>query len=126
MALLDVAWVVSDPMFASTFTARRRAETVDNKGRSAITETPLGTLAGTVVPQDTRIAREDAATQQPRTLDIYCRSELRGSAQGFSPDIVTWRGDDYEVVSCVSYRDFGVGFYKATATMVPPQGTPIP
>lgn len=126
MAFLDVSWVVSDPMFATTFTARRRTETVDSKGRSAITEVSLGTLAGTVLPQDTRIAREDAATQQPRGLDIYCQVELRGSAQGYQPDILTWRGDDYEVVSCAAYRDFGAGFYKAAATMVPPQGTPIP
>lgn len=130
MALLDVASITMDPMFASTFDVERFTDHVGDDGRASATPVPdvLAGLRGTVVPSSgsNRHTREAEATRGGRGIDIYTVHVLRDASLGYIPDVVIWRGDRYEVQTCDPYADFGQGFYHITAISKPLSVSPIP
>lgn len=125
MPLLDVSWVTVDPMFADSFVVKRRAETVNAYGESTVVATPVATAYGTITaadPQDLQ-RRDDGATQS-RGISVITPYHLRGMAQGYQPDVITYDGEDYTVTRCEPYHRFGTGFFEATAEIMEAQVAP--
>lgn len=120
MAKIDVSDLLTDPDFTDKATLIHRAQTVNNKGRAALTET-IVTPPITVVVQniDTEILEKypDLATLSDK-ITVWYRGVLTAeSVNGYS-DVVVWKGDRY-LVKYVDedYMNFGKGWTKAVCVL---------
>jgi hypothetical protein len=123
---LDVTSVLFDPDFADKFNVRRRAEVMDEHGRSTQVEKLLKNKAGVVTaisPNDLNRA-EDYQTMT-RSISVICKFSLRGETQGYQPDIVVWKGGNYLVKHVDPYPQFGQGFYQAECSSMDKLEQPI-
>lgn len=115
--MLDVSWVVMDPMLADTFTVTRRASTIGSNGRATLSNTAYPNLIGVVTQnQPDALVRADDSQQVPRVITVVSKFAFRGAVAGFQPDLITWNGTDYLVKSVSPYSRFGAGFYEAVAS----------
>ena len=116
MPMLDVSWVVMDPMLSDSFTVTRRAESIDSNGRPVITPTSFPNLVGVVTQGDPNtLVRDDDSDYVPRVINVVSKFAFRNVSVGFKPDLITWNGTDYLVKQVSPYNRFGNGFYEATA-----------
>lgn len=133
MPMLDVSWVVQDPMFADTFQVDRREDRVGSNGRTAPTVVAtFMDVVGTVTQQDPQmLMRKDDSQIIPRRIFIASTFAFRGASKdgpplpvGYQPDLVTWNGTQYVVTEVLSYQRYGGGITEVicdsmTATDVP-------
>ena len=125
MPMLDVAFVVMDPMLADRFNVTRRVETIDTNGRPVMTTTPYLNLIGVVTQEDpSKLTRADDSENVPREISVVTKFAIRGASLGFQPDLITWNGTDYLVTSVKPYNRFGAGFYEASAASMTATDTP--
>jgi hypothetical protein len=123
MPLLDVSEITLDPDFADQLQVTRRGEVVDQAtGRSHTTEQTFDEVYGTVTMQDPAdLLRRDDSDSQPRLIFIATPFRMRGVAEGFKPDVVTWPipGEEgstkYTVLKCYPYPRYGAGMYEVVA-----------
>jgi hypothetical protein len=113
---LDVTIVLTSPMFMDTFTVVRRESGVNAQGRTAVIETQIPTT-GVVQPSgaNTQERPKDYATGRKSCL-VITKFRLRQQTQGYLPDLVLWRGDDYLVETVEDYTNYGNGFVQAYCT----------
>lgn len=119
--MLDMSDVLNDPDFSQTFTVTRSVETVNLKGRG---ETSLEVIpaSGVLVPATPRqLARLPEADRSSEIIAVYSREPLTPGSDTFKPDLVTWRGRNYRVVSLDDYADYG-GWCVALAAACDMQG----
>ena len=116
MPMLDVSFVVSDPMLADTFDVTRNAETIDTNGRLVITTTLTKGVIGTVTQQDPAdLLKRDDGQLVPRCIFIASTFAFRNAVTGFQPDTITWNGSNYKVKQVYPYSRFGQGIYECVA-----------
>lgn len=114
--MLDVSFVLSDPLISSTFDVYRRAETVGTNGRVTITETPFPGITGVVTPQDpAKITRSDASTIVEHAIEVNASFVFRDASLGFQPDRIHWQGRDYYVDSLYPFSHIGAGHQRILA-----------
>lgn len=117
-AFLDVSEVLLDPTLVDSFDVIRRLETVGTNGRSSFTPTTIKGVIGVVTmasPND--LMRFDDRDQMGRTLSVITKFRLQGVATAgganYKPDVVVWRGDNYQVKEIEPYPQYGAGFVQA-------------
>lgn len=116
MPMLDVSFVVLDPMFADTFDITRRAESIDSKGRPSLTSTSFPKLVGVITQEDpSSLVRADDSANVPRVISVVTKFQAQGLIKGYQPDLVSWNGTDYVVTAVKPYNRYGSGFYEVTA-----------
>ena len=116
MPLLDVSDILSDPMIGGeVLTIQRRAETVDQKGRSQvapITVTPAP--VGNVQPASGGVLVRNAAGQYlPKVIEVFTVFRLRSESPAFQPDTVIWNGNPYVVKLVDDWSRYGAGYIRA-------------
>lgn len=126
MPLLDVSFMIDDPMFSDEFKVMRRLNLVGTDGRlSADTsDEEFDDLNGVVTQQDPAdlIRTEDGMTV-PKRIFIASRFQFIAASPTNQPDEVTWNGVKYSIVNSLPYSRYGEGFYEAIAEFrgaVPP------
>jgi hypothetical protein len=123
--MLDVSFVILDPMIADTFSVTRRAETIDSKGRPSLGSVVTPNLVGVVTQSDpSKLERKDDSGTVPRVISVVTKFAIRGLVAGFQPDLITWNGTDYLVDNVSPYSRFGGGFYEAIAASMTATDTP--
>lgn len=114
MALLDVSLdTLFDPMFLDSFVVNRRQEIVGNNGRSTlnVVQSNQQGVVASISPND--LVRRDDYQIGMRGITVVTAFQLQMVVQGYQPDVVTWRGDNYIVKHIDYYPQFGTGFYQA-------------
>ena len=117
MALLDVSLVLFDPDLTDPVVVIRRKEVVTAKGR-ATTENiqyPIMAVVTSNNPNDLNRQDPDLETAS-RTISVITNFKVRGQTEGYLPDIVFWRGDNFVVSYIDLYPQFGIGFYQVVCT----------
>lgn len=114
MAYLDVTEILMDPEIASRFNVVRRAEVVDDHGRSTLSLKPFKNKIGVITATSPNtLDRGTDAQVMPRSITLVSKFKLQSEVLGFQPDIVVWKGSNYLVKSIDLYPHFGPGFYQA-------------
>jgi hypothetical protein len=121
---LDVVDVLYSAEFMDTFTVVRRDSGVTPQGRSETVETQYATT-GVVQPSgaNTQERPKDYAAGR-KSCFVATQFRLRAQSEGFFPDLVLWRGDDYLVETVEDYTNFGRGFVQAYCTSQDLQDAP--
>lgn len=114
--MIDVSDIINDPDFAQPFTIKRSTGGAFVSGGYTSSNS---TIQGYGVIQPASDREHEQVPEGERvagSISIYSATALYttygGDPSGLS-DIVTWRGDDYRIVSVGPYQDFG--FFKALA-----------
>jgi hypothetical protein len=117
MALLDVDNVLLDPDFTDKFNVIRRPANADNEGRlttaGAIVFNSILGVVNIADPSD--LNREDDYDIFSRAISVITQFRLRGQSEGFMPDIIVWRGNNYVVTNFSPFPQYGNGFYEVIA-----------
>lgn len=116
MADLDLSEIFSDPDLCDTFDVIRRSDAVDDRGRSSLTEQTISNIVGVVVPGDSGdLLRGDDKSTTSRMITISTMYRLRGSGEGFQPDVIFYDGIRFTVKAVKVWTRLGAGFVKAVA-----------
>lgn len=122
---LDFAFLATAPDLVSTFTLTRAVETVDAHGRTVLAQTSTEEQ-GTILPAtDQQLERLDVADRSTETVAIYATTPLTSGSGTLAADVVTWKGQDYEVFQVQDFLD-QAGFCVALARATSGQGRELP
>jgi hypothetical protein len=116
---LDVSDLLSDPDIAGeAIDVTRTARTTSNTGRSVDTPTTFTTY-GNVQPASARSVQTlPEEMRETAAISVTVPVKLVGLKTSTSPDIITWDGNRYRVVSVMMYGNYGAGYWAATCTML--------
>lgn len=106
---LDMTDAVLDDDLMDCFSVIRRPQVITTKGRvttpNNVTYNPVYGAVNAGSPNDLdRGADEQHFT---KSISVVTPFRLRGEANGYQPDIVVWRGDNYLVKSLGDYSRSG-------------------
>lgn len=127
MPTLDVSDVPICAEFGDTFQVQRRPETVNQFGRSTVTNPQALTQVGTIYPTgDNDLVRQEDQQHGRKTLTIVTPYRLRTASPGAQPDFVYYRGNIFVVSQVRDYTQYGAGFVEAICSSIeaieaPPQ-----
>lgn len=122
--MIDVTDILSDPDLMTLFTVTRRPEVVTLRGRSSVPvpETFLNVSGIVCAASPSDLERLAEADLSQRHISIVTRFRLRMASkvgvQQYKPDLVTWEGGTYQVLSLDPYPHSGPGFVQAIAGSV--------
>lgn len=124
--MLDVSFILNDPMFADTFDVYRRAEVVGTDGRVRSDPLLIPNVRGVVTQEDpSDLAITPDSQSVPRVIEINSSFKFREATQGFQPDRVKWNGAMYLVKKIYPYSRYGAGHSRvtleSTVALDPPQ-----
>lgn len=135
MPFLDVAEILVDPDFCQAVDVLRRAQDVNDYGEVGSTIARLSMIA-VITSDSSNLSIGTDEQNMPRRIVVVTQFRLRGPAQvasgeAYLPDIVTWKGGQWEVDSVDDYSDYGIGFVQATCSSAknldfPPAYLPSP
>lgn len=109
---LDVNRVLYHPRFRTALSLFRRAYTIDEYGRSQVTETET-TIGGVVLPaKQEDLERLPEGDRDRGYIKLLSETPLLLGDDGHSPDEVEWNGRRW-VVKTVDPWMYGRGFYSA-------------
>lgn len=120
MPMLDVSFVLSDPMFEDEFSITRRPFVMGADGRPDESGyEQLTGLTGVITQQDPAdIMRTEEGQLVPRSILVVTTQQvMAGGTAGFLSDLINWDGGVYEVKSVMPYSRFGAGFYEVVANI---------
>lgn len=119
MPTLDVADIISSPEFQTSFVVSRRIQTVNPATGLAAEVLETGfpqTQFGVVTPASgKRLVRNAEGENVVGDIQVVTKFRLsEGDGSSYSPDIVTWKSQQYWVAAVNDYSEFGAGFIVAT------------
>ena len=121
---LDLNVVLISPMFMDSFKVIRRVQGVDQFGRMTETDSVFQ-VTGVIH------ARGDNTQERPKeygtgrkSIAVYTGFRLRPQTEGYAPDLVVWRGDNYLVQTLEDYSHLAAGFVQAYCTSEDLQDAP--
>lgn len=122
MALIDVTELLTDPDFVDEVQRERRVQSVTSKGRLAFTSA-FDTIVASVqaaAPGDV-LARFPDAGNPDAWVRVYTMTPLTAfdEAAGLYGDVLTWRGSRYQVRTTDDWLNYGAGYVKALARLIP-------
>ena len=121
MALLDVSFVLDDPMFTNTFDLIRRPKVVNTLGRTEVNEQRMPGIVGVITNQDpASLMRREEGVVVPQSIFIASRTPMISAVEGYMADIIIWQGAQYEVQQSYNYSRYGAGFFEAVAALMTP------
>ena len=117
MPLLNVGELIDDPDFAQSFVITRRSG-VWSMGRFSVEDTSINAY-GIIDPHSTSeldVNNPDGSLIQGR-LTVYTHTQMYvtvlnpTSQSGYISDEITWKGNQYTVISDENYSDYGYYAY---------------
>lgn len=113
MAYLDMSDAF-DPAFLEEFVIHRRKEmVVDGRTKMEVQIHPsYGTICAATPNQLNNLPDGRSAE---RGISIVTQYHLKCAEAGYQPDLVVWRGSQYQVASIDNYPHLGVGFFQVVA-----------
>lgn len=123
MANIDVSFLCFDPDFANAIQVKRRVSSVNAYGENQLTTTTVDAV-GSVQPADGEtMQRLPEAMRSDSVISVYTMTRLYPDGVGANyTDIVVWNGDDYQVIKCEPFGNYGAGYYKADCLRVRQNG----
>lgn len=114
MALLDVADVITDPLFTSPVVLVRTEETMDAAGNAVWGDSERKDAQAVVTADAKALSRLPDELRREGT--ILVRVLVKDAPEGFGGgyDAVEWRGKRFTVKDCADYSQFGRGFLRLT------------
>lgn len=122
--MLDVSFVINDPLISNKFDVRRQSEAVGLNGR--VTKVPewFRQQRGVIKPEKgDRLERTSAEQVAEHTISVRTSFALRDARFGYQPDVVLWKGVEYLVVRADPYQELA-GYTLAICTST--RGTDTP
>lgn len=122
MALIDVSELLSDPDFADSFTYDRRTQTVGDNGRASFTTDAGIEIMGSVQPGGNDALQRFPDSARPSGwIRVYTQTILvpHDEAAGVYGDVLNWKGGRYQVRSADDWSQFGAGYSKVLAELIP-------
>ena len=112
MPTLDVNRVLLDAHFRTTVTLCRRAVTIDEHGRTAVTETttPIGAVVRPATEKD--LERLPEGDRDRGYIKVLSESEMTAGTEAVQPDEIIWSGSRW-VVKTVDSWIYGRCFWSA-------------
>lgn len=112
MPTLDVNRVLLDAHFRTTVTLCRRAVTIDEHGRTAVTETttPIGAVVRPATEKD--LERLPEGDRDRGHIKVLSETAMQAATAGAQPDEVIWSGARWVVKVCDSWM-YGRCFWSA-------------
>lgn len=113
MPLLDVSFVLLDPLFVEQLVCVRSTETVNEygEGQRVTSETPF---YGVVTTKDgAYLQREEDAGRSGDVVMVHTKFHLLGLRKDAQPDTVLWKGKPYTVKRIYDTTNYGAGFVGA-------------
>ena len=109
---LDVNRVLLDAHFRTTVTLCRRSVTIDEHGRTAVTETttPIGAVVRPATEKD--LERLPEGDRDRGHIKVLSESEMTAGTAGAQPDEIVWAGARWVVKTCDSWQ-YGRAFWSA-------------
>lgn len=109
---LDVNRVLLDAHFRTTVTLCRRAITIDEHGRTAVTETttPIGAVVRPATQKD--LERLPEGDRDRGYIKVLSESEMTAGTEAVQPDEIEWAGARW-VVKTVDSWIYGRCFWSA-------------
>jgi len=135
--MLDVTEVLFDPMLMDHFNVVRRPSTVSATG--TVNQDPefwtrFENVSGVVQINGKLMANGENVTERPpqygtgrKSLLVVTTFRIFSQVDGFLPDLIEWRGDQYIVETLEDFTNYGRGFVQAYVTSwdlqdAPPEG----
>lgn len=123
MPLLDVSFVVNDPMLADAFVVRRYAETVDTGGRAGqVLQETFDPVIGVVTRESPdELMRTPDLSTVPSRIFVASMFAFRGPSRDadlpatWPGDVISYLGTDYTVVKTQPYSQYGGGTHQCVA-----------
>lgn len=122
MASLDVSFLLADPDFADTLTARRLAQTVGSNGRAVSTTTDTDFVGVAFPGAGNLLVRGPDGERVSADMTVVTMHPLSAGSAGNPADEVVWRGSRYTVKSVQDYSNWGAGFVLALCDLIPVSG----
>lgn len=119
MAFLDVSDVLYDSDLTENIIVRRRPQNSNSYGRPSpdSVEIDYPTIAVVTSSNPNDLNRQDPDLEvASRTISVITDFKIRGQIEGYLPDVVVWRGNNFVVAYIDLYPQFGAGFYQAICT----------
>lgn len=111
--MIDVSFVLSDPLLSDTFDVRRQAESIGANGRASVGSEWFRDLIGVVTPQEPAgLERRDDGQFVHHEIMVQCEFALRDASFGYQPDVVLWGGREYLVTAAIPFQRMA-GFTQA-------------
>ena len=112
MPTLDVNRVLLDAHFRTTVTLCRRAVTIDEHGRTAVTETttPIGAVVRPATEKD--LERLPEGDRDRGHIKVLSETAMQAATAGAQPDEIIWSGARW-VVKTVDSWIYGRCFWSA-------------
>lgn len=109
---LDVNRVLLDAHFRTQVTLCRRAVTIDEHGRTAVTETttPIGAVVRPASEKD--LERLPEGDRDRGYIKVLSESEMTAGTEAVQPDEIIWSGARWVVKTCDSWQ-YGRCFWSA-------------
>ena len=120
MATLDVSDIPVCPEFSDTFQVMSRPASVDDFGRSVVSQVIAQPLATIYPTGDNRLQREADWQAKRKTLTIVTPYRLKSAAMGFQADLISYRGTTYIIEQVEDYSQYGAGIIVAQASSIIP------
>jgi hypothetical protein len=125
MALIDVTELLSDPDFVDEFAFARRTQVMVN-GRVTFTTQDSTALGSVQINAPEVLDRFPDAGRPDHWIRIYTLTRMvaQDEAAGTYGDLVAWQGRTYQVKAVDDWSNYGAGYVKALARLVP-DGAPV-
>lgn len=118
MARIDVTEVLFDPDFADRLVCERNQQTVGSDG-VAVNSTSTLNFVGVVTSDNGDILERVATGERVKgTITVHSKFILKDGSDGFTADVVQWRGLRYTVTQANDFSHFGRGFVSATCDVI--------
>lgn len=112
MALLDVSFVLDDPLFRDDMTCVRVTQTVNNHGEAEQSEESFPVSGVITDGEGALTSRDEDAERSPETLTFHTKTRLYTAREGMQPDMILFRGGKYEVKAVHNWSHFGGGYTR--------------
>lgn len=101
------------------FNVVRRQETINNFGRSTLTQFSFPGIIGTVYPAGPNALDRGPDEQHTvKNIQIVTRFRLQMASPGYQADIVQWGGDSFLVINAQDFSHFGGGMIVADCSSI--------
>lgn len=120
MPLLDVAFLTSDPDFATTFDVIRATKTVGNDGRAKLVQETIEGVIGSVQPASgLDLQRLPEGSNLRGSVAVWTEYRLTDGdrSETLAADQVDWNGHLYTVMTVEDFSQFGSGHIKAICVL---------
>lgn len=122
MASIDISFLLSDPDFADTLTARSLVQSVGSNGRADSTATDADFVGVAFPGTGNLLVRVPDGERVSADMTVVTTHTLSSGSDGNPADEVVWRGSRYTVKSVQDYSNWGAGFVLALCDLIPVSG----